>query len=315
MVMMVIPFAETCAALSVAKPLLQIPILRLILHLPQMSVFLFIFTALVVLTGSALGLIAPIWKEREKRFRIVAAFLTVTGGCIGILFGLRSAAKTDALMRSTTQISETSGKTLSAVDETLKTSKGVLEETRKNLDTTNESLEIASRAFVNSKEASSYISGGNQYPWVIAYPVTREDGTPQIGFALQKNGKYPLYDLKVFVGKPYKASESVVTYPTGGVSREFPELNGNIGIPLWFQPIPEENSTFYWVIMSARNGNWEEVINIQKVSSGVATRWVLFGSRDRSISPNKQIFDLADRDFPVAERKRKIYPLTELALP
>jgi hypothetical protein len=131
----------------------------------------------------------------------------------------------------------------------------------------------------------------------------------------KKNGKYPPYDLKIFVGKPYKASESVVTYPTGGASREFPELNGNIGVPLWFQPIPEENSTFYWVIVSARNGNWEEVINIQKVSSGIATRWVLFGSKDRSISPNEQIFDLADKDFPVAERKRKIYPLTELALP
>jgi hypothetical protein len=279
-----------------------------------MNVFLFIFTALVVLTGSALGLIAPIWKEREKHFRIVAALLTVTGGSIGIWFGLRSAAKTDALMRGTAQLSETSGKTLSAVDETLKTSKGVLEETRKNLDRTNESLEIASRTSMDLKEASSYATGGDAYPEVFAYAVTREDGARQIGFGLSKQGKYHLYALKAFVGKPYKTSASEPTFQTFGASREFQEFDGSTS-PLWFQPIPEENSTFYWVLMSARNGNWEEVINIQKVSSGIAARWVLFGSKDPRISPNKQILDLADSNFPPAQRKRKIYPLTELALP
>jgi len=67
--------------------------------------------------------------------------------------------------------------------------------------------------------------------------------------------------------------------------------------------------------MSARNGNWEEVINVQKVSTGIASRWVLFRSNDPRVSPNKQVFDLADEKFPPSERKRKIYPLNELALP
>jgi hypothetical protein len=282
-----------------------------------MNAFLFIVTGLVVLVGSSFTAIAPIATEKkvEKRLRIIGVCLTVAGGLLGVVIGLRSAAKTDALMRSTAQIMQTSAKTLSAVDETLETSKGVLMKTQENLDKTKESLEIASRTSVNLREASSYVSGGDAYPVVFAHAVTREDGARQIGFVLSKQGKYPLYELKVFVGKPYKTSAVDTTIQTLGASRQFQELNGNASYPLWFQPIPEENSTFYSVIMSARSGNWEEVINVQKVSSGIAMRSVLFWSKDPRVTPNKRVFDLADENFPPAERKKKIYPLAELALP
>ncbi len=280
-----------------------------------MNAFLFIVTGLIVLVGSSFTAIAPIWKEKEKQFRIIGVGLTVGGGVLGILIGLKSAAKSDALIRSTAQILQTSGKTLSGVDQTLQTSKDVLKETQENLNKTKQSLEIASQTSMNLKEASSYASGRDAYPSIVPYAVTREDGTRQVGFALNKQGKYPLYGLRVFIGKPYKASASDPTIQTLGASRQFQELDGNASHPLWFQPIPEENSTFYSAIMSARNGNWEEVINVQKVSSGIASRWVLFKSNDPRVSPNKQVFDLADENFPPGERKRKVYPLNGVALP
>jgi len=280
-----------------------------------MNAFLFIVTGLIVLVGSSCALIAPIWKEKEKHLRIIGVCLTVSGGLLGILIGLRSAAKSDALMRSTAQILQTSGKTLSGVDQTLQTSKDVLKETKENLDKTNQSLEIASQTSVNLREASSYASGGDSYPSVFPYAVTREDGTRQVGFSLQKQGKYPLYGLRVFIGKPYKVSDSDPTIQTFGASREFQELDGSASYPLWFQPVPEGNSTIYSAIMSARNGNWEEVIDVQKVSSGIAARWVLFKSNDPRVSPNRLVLDLADDKFPRDERRRKIYPLNGVSLP
>src|SRR5258708_16720539 len=150
-----------------------------------MNAFLFIVTGLIVLVGSSFTAIAPIWKEKEKQFRIIGVGLTVGGGVLGILIGLKSAAKSDALIRSTAQILQTSAKTLSGVDQTLQTSKDVLKETQENLDKTKQSLEIASQTSVNSKEASSYSSGGDAYPSVFPYAVTREDGTRQVGFSLQ----------------------------------------------------------------------------------------------------------------------------------
>jgi hypothetical protein len=67
--------------------------------------------------------------------------------------------------------------------------------------------------------------------------------------------------------------------------------------------------------MHARNGYREEVIDVEKVSSGLAFRTVIFGSSDTRIAPNKKIWDVADQHFPSAKRKLKIFPLTDLALP
>ncbi len=139
-----------------------------------MNAILFIITGLIVLAGSSLTAVAPIWKEKEKRLRIVGVCVTVSGGALGIAIGLKSAAKSDALMRSTAQILQTSGKTLSGVDETLKASKDVLKETRENLDKTKESLEIGqhlSKALAEEKALTAknleHITGGEGYCWVV----------------------------------------------------------------------------------------------------------------------------------------------------
>jgi hypothetical protein len=114
-----------------------------------MNAILFIITGLIVLAGSSLTAIAPIWKEKgkEKRLRIVGVCITVGGGLLGIVIGLKSAAKSDTLMRNTAQILQTSGKTLSGVSETLQTSKDVLKETQENLDKTKENLNIGRQLF------------------------------------------------------------------------------------------------------------------------------------------------------------------------
>jgi hypothetical protein len=75
------------------------------------------------------------------------------------------------------------------------------------------------------------------------------------------------------------------------------------------------DSTLYSVDMSARNGDWEEVVDVEKISSGLAIRWVLFGSDDPRVTPSKLIFDIADNAFPSGKRHEKIYPLSEIALP
>jgi hypothetical protein len=145
--------------------------------------------------------------------------------------------------------------------------------------------------------------------------VTREHGTRQIGFYLSNQGRYPLYELRVYVGKPYRVSASDSTIQTFGTSRQFQELNGNASYPLWFTAIPEEDSTLYSASTSARNGTWEEVINVRRVSSGIASHWILFRSNDPRISSNEQVVDLADESFPSGERKQKIYPLNARTLP
>jgi hypothetical protein len=139
-----------------------------------MNAILFIVTGLIVLAGSSLTAIAPIWKEKEKRFRIIGVCVTVGGGVLGIVIGLKSAAKSDALMRSTAQILQTSGKTLSGVSETLQTSKDVLKETQENLDKTKENLNIGRQLFKALAEEKTltaknleHITGGDGYCWVV----------------------------------------------------------------------------------------------------------------------------------------------------
>jgi len=126
--------------------------------------------------GSSFTALAPICTEKgvEKRVRIIGVCLTVSGGFLGLVIGLKSAAKSDALMRSTAQIVQTSAKTLSGVDETLKTSKEVLKETGDNLDKTKESLEIGqhlSKALAEEKALTAknleHITGGDGYCWVV----------------------------------------------------------------------------------------------------------------------------------------------------
>ncbi len=282
-----------------------------------MNAFLSIVTGLVVVVGSGLIAIAPIFPKREKRLRWVGVGVTLAGGLLNVVIGLGSAAKTDALVRNTAQIVESSGKTLGVVNETLNTSKDLLQKARENLNETDANLKITSRAVTNLQEASAYTSGGNSFPLVHAEVIPGEGGGQQIGFYFQKEGKYPLHGLRVWVGKPYRRSptDKSIYYFAGGFGRQWQQLDNNESYTIGLQPAPEEQSTLYSVYMSARNGNWEEVVDVEKVSSGLTIRGVLFGSNDPMVAPNKLISDIADSTFPSSKRHDKIYPLSEIALP
>lgn len=241
-----------------------------------MNALLFILTGLIVLVGSGLVALAPIFEKQEARrvkgarLRVAGVCCTTIGAVLGIVFGLRSAKKTDALMR-------------------------------------------------NAQEAFSFSSGGDSRPEIAVHRVTREDGKQYMGFYLTKRGKYPLFGLNVMLGKPRRSPENrnSLIWDALQSCRSIEEFHSEMQlpytVPLCFEPLPQEDSTYYEADMGARNGQWEEVIRIVKTADGgVATRWALFESRDITITPNKQVFDLADSNFPGDERWKKIHPLLEV---
>jgi hypothetical protein len=280
-----------------------------------MNAFFAIITGLIVTVGSGITALAPISKRRERFLRVLGVCFTLAGGLLGVTLGLRSAAKTNSLLSNTAEILQNSSKTLRGIDETLTTSKGVLKETQENLEKTNATLRIASDASAIVNEASSFSSGGDAFPEVFAYAVTREDGKSYIGFSLHKVSKYPLYGLDLHVGRPYRTALKDSTVQTLGISKEFREFNTNASVPIWFYPMPDSESVFFTAYMTARNGVWEEVIQVRKVGERVATRWVIYGTKDASRAPYKKVLDLADADFPSEERNHLIYPISELSLP
>ena len=161
-------------------------------------------------------------------------------------------------------------------------------------------------------EAASFASGGNSFPVVTAYVVTQNSGVMQLGFSLSKQGKYPLYDLVVSVGRPYQTSPTSTSLEgTTFRSDEYNYLNK----PLLFQALPSESVAYYTASMWARNGNWEEVIEARRIGSHFVFRWVLYGSETPNVTPSKLVFDLADMDFPASERHNDIYPLKVPKLP
>lgn len=184
------------------------------------------------------------------------------------------------------------------------------------VEQSNESQALQNRLENSSKQTFSYATGGDTYPFVHAHVIT-DGGKQQIGFYLQKNGQYPLYALRTFVSRPYKkkATDNVIYYFPGSLYREVQEFDENATYPIGFEPVPKDQSTLYSVSMYARNGHWEEVVDIEKTGSAYTTRVVIFGSDDPRVTPNKVIFDVADADFPAENRKRKVYPLNDVDLP
>jgi hypothetical protein len=235
-----------------------------------MNTFLFILAGLIVIAGSILIGLAPIWKQHEKRLRVLGVSLTFAGGVLGIVIGLRSAAKTDTLLKS-------------------------------------------------SQQASSYASGGDSRPEIFPRVITREDGQRGVGFYLIKRGRYPLYGLTVNIGKPHRDPANPDTLMWGQDqcrSLQFQELQTESSRLVCFQPLPKEDPAYYNGDLTARNGHWDEVIIVRRTGSGdFAIRWVLYESRDLTISPNQLVFDLADDNFPSVERKTNIHPLSKVLPP
>jgi hypothetical protein len=162
-------------------------------------------------------------------------------------------------------------------------------------------------------EAASFASGGDSFPLVFPAMVTQANGIEQIGFYLNKQGGYPLYGLSVYVWRPYRNLEANQTHGRG-TTFKLEEYDTSTAYPISFQPLPNEAVAYYSASMSARNGQWEEVVEVRRVKSKIVLRWVLFGSAP-GITPSKQLMDLADSGFPASVRHTQIYPLNIAALP
>jgi hypothetical protein len=165
------------------------------------------------------------------------------------------------------------------------------------------------------KDAGSFISGGNSYPSVFPGEVTQDDGTKQIGFYLQKRGNYPLYDLNVRIGRPYRVSPQENTIQVFGKKQSFAELNDAASHPIFFAPMPDSATTYYTAYMAARNGVWEEVFEIRMAGPTLTWRFVEYGGPNAQSPIKDPILDLADEKFPAASRHSNIYPLNALGLP
>jgi len=144
-----------------------------------------------------------------------------------------------------------------------------------------------------SEEIASFASGGSTFPEVFPAVVKQADGKNTIGFYLNKRGAYPLYTLRVNVMRPYRSTEPKQIHGTGALFK-LDEYNTSTSYPLYFLPLPSENVAYYSASMSARNGQWEEVIEARRVGQKTFFRWVIFGQSIPGITPDRKIVDLAE---------------------
>ena len=100
-----------------------------------------------------------------------------------------------------------------------------------------------------------------------------------------------------------------------GAARQFVELSENANYSLLFASMQGEDSAYFTVDLSARNGTWNEVIDIRRVGSQLKARWALFQAEHYQTSPTKKILDLADEGFPAEYRYAVIHPIETLAIP
>jgi hypothetical protein len=163
-----------------------------------------------------------------------------------------------------------------------------------------------------TETAVAFISGGDSFP--VVWPHI--SGADSIGFTLNKFGGYPLYGLSVFVIRPFRTFPPELNQSHGsGASVKIDEYNDSSSHAILVQPTPRDEVTYYSASMSARNGLWEEVIEIRLIDGAPVFRTVLFGSDHPGFMPNKKLLDIADQTFPAAHRRDQIYPLQPAKLP
>ena|ERR1035437_3626909 len=163
-------------------------------------------------------------------------------------------------------------------------------------------------------EATSFASGGETFPVIFPYELTTEDGKQRVGFALSKRGKYPLYDLRLNVGRPYSVSSESTQENTYGAECKFPEINGNWTRPLLAASMDGDNSAYFTASMFARNGRWDEVFDVRRVDGKLVSRWVIFQTTDFSGPLSKVLLDLADERFPPEHRHDELQPFPNKSL-
>ena len=74
-----------------------------------------------------------------------------------------------------------------------------------------------------------------------------------------------MFDVEITVGRPYFVAEEGHQTQIVGTIRRFTELNGMSSHPLLFVSMKGEDSAIYSATMRARNGTWEEVIDVRRV--------------------------------------------------
>jgi hypothetical protein len=124
-------------------------------------------------------------------------------------------------------------------------------------------------------EGVSFASGGDTFPVIFPYELRTDDGRQKVGFSLSKQGAYPLFDLRLYVGRPYSVSEDNNQEEGFGAQCKFPEINSNWSHPLMAASMDGENSAYFEANMYARNGKWDEVFDVRRVDGKFVTRWVI----------------------------------------
>ena len=157
-------------------------------------------------------------------------------------------------------------------------------------------------------EGVSFASGGDTFPAIFPYELRTDDGRQKVGFGLLKQGKYPLFDLRLDVGRPYSVSTENNQEQEFGAECKFPEINGNWSFPLLAVSMEGESSAYFTASMFARNGRWDEVFDVRKVDGRLVVRWVLFQTTQFSGPNAKVLLDLADQNFPPEHRRDALQP-------
>ena len=170
------------------------------------------------------------------------------------------------------------------------------------------SIKDLAKVATNVSEGVSFTSGGDTYPTIFPGEVRTDDGRQRIGFYLLKRGKYPLFDLRLDVGRPYSVSTENNQEQEFGAECKFPEINGNWSFPLLAVSMEGESSGYFTASMFARNGKWDEVFDVRKVDGKFVSRWVIFETTEFSGPNSKVLLDLADQNFPPEHRHDALQP-------
>lgn len=177
----------------------------------------------------------------------------------------------------------------------------------------NRSINNLEKVSTNLAETSGYASGGTSFPMITPYSIRLEDGKERVGLEFQKIGKYPLFDVHVGLGRAYSVPSPTKAMSVVGTVCTAAEVNGTWSIPLIAISIGDKDVAYFLADLQARNGTWEEVMDVRRVSGKLVSR-SLITQMNVSGGP-KTIWDIADQGFPAAHRFDVLFPTLSLSLP
>lgn len=177
----------------------------------------------------------------------------------------------------------------------------------------NKSIQNLGKVSTSIQEASGYAGGGNSFPTISAHPMNTGDGKERLGFTFQARGRYPLFDVHVAVGRAYSVPNPTKEMVVTGTNCNLGESGVNKSTPLIAIPMDGEDAAYFVAEMGARNGFWEEVIDVRRVDAKITSRSEVVQLKNPE-GPQK-VLDIADEDFPQAHRYDVLYSPLFLPLP